>query len=72
MRDRHHLMLQIALAGPAPIHTTIIVNFIIDCGARNALAKPVVAIDIIHFWQKKLVDDSGSLKIEQSSLILPG
>ena len=32
----------------------------------------VVAIDIIHFWQKKLVDALGSLKIERSSLILRG
>ena len=31
--------------------------------------KCVVAIDIIHFCQKKLVDDFGSLKIERSSLI---
>ncbi len=37
-----------------------------------ALIIGVVAIDIINFCQKKLVDDSGRLKIERSSLILRG
>jgi hypothetical protein len=40
-----------------------------ESGNPTNLALVVVAIDIIHFCQKKLVDDFGSLKIELSSLI---
>jgi len=29
----------------------------------------VVAIDVIHFWKKKLADDFGSLKIERNTMI---